>query len=134
MKTSDSPTHFLDVYRHNLDIINIALLKISNLNYSNQNVSELSFDHNPVLVNFKKQHHRSYPIFHTKTLTNWNRSAHTLHKSILNLNPTIDSKASLNNAVANIIVTIQEALSFFSTTIIIDSHKDLKFDIKTQPC
>lgn len=98
----DSPTHFPDIYHHTTDILDIAFLKNTNLQYTNQNLSDLLSNHNPMFLDLSTQTCLSDPTFNKKVLINWNRFAKKLHETILNQNSTINSMVSLDVAVVNI--------------------------------
>lgn len=51
----DTPTHYPDIHHHNFNVLNITLLQTENIQYSIQNINDLSSDHNPVLNDINAQ-------------------------------------------------------------------------------
>jgi hypothetical protein len=125
----DTPTHYPDIHSHSPDVLDIALLQTCNLQFTLQNLNDLSSDHNPVLLDVHTNSYRIRPTIN-RTLTNWNRFGVKLHEAIKNPNPLLATTSQIDSAVENITTQFQEAISATSTSIIIDPHKDLPMDIK----
>lgn len=125
----ESPTHFPDITQthitidHTPDVLDIAILKTINLQYTIENLNGLSSDHHAVILDIspKNWHHRPAPS--NRNITDWNRFAHKLHESITISNSIIDSKAFLDSVVTNITTKFQKALMATSTVMPNDFYR-----------
>lgn len=126
----DSPTHYPDIHHHSPDVLDIAIVKTSNIQFNIENLNELSSDHNPILLDICGQNQYLSPFNHKKTIINWNRFSIQLHNTVTNPNPDIRTKDDLDEAATSITAKFQTAISNNSTTLIKNLHKDLPHDIK----
>jgi len=83
----DTPTFFPAVPGHRPDVIDITLLKLPQLQIETLNISDLSSNHNPVLLTISNSSISTTPPINNKFI-NWTGYASTLEKSIHINQPT----------------------------------------------
>lgn len=76
------PTHFPVIRHQRPDVLDITLIKADNIQYSFQNISDLSSEHNPIILNITTQNNKQKPLVHNSILTNWKKFATQLHEVI----------------------------------------------------
>lgn len=127
----ESPTHFPDIHHHTPDVLDIAILKITNLQYTIENLNDLSSDYKPIILDISLLNRLHEPAPSNRVIINLNRFFLKLHEPITNSNPTTDSKASLDSVAINVMTKFQEALMATSTVMPNNFYKDLPNDIQS---
>jgi Reverse transcriptase (RNA-dependent DNA polymerase)/Endonuclease-reverse transcriptase len=119
----DTPTHFPDNHRHNPDVLDVAILKLTNFQFQITNLNELSSDHNPILLDINPFSPRMFPNNNKKVIINWKRFSNHLFDSISNPNPIITSKTQLDSAAKDLAIHFQNAIKNNSLTIDTESRE-----------
>lgn len=107
---TNSPIH----YPHNINaspyILNIALMNLLRWEYCISNPSELSSDHNPIILHINGSPIRSSPPIIRKSI-NGNKSEAEINNTIKITRNNLSSPAEIDREIDHVTTTIQSALS-----------------------
>lgn len=104
----DSPTFFPSSSLFKPDVLDIALARTPyQINITN--LSELSSDHNPILLEVSNSPVTSSPPVRGKNI-NWIKYSNILDKSILDINPITSNKNDIDKSLQDFTTTIQKAI------------------------
>lgn len=102
----NTPTHFSNIHHQNPDVLDITLVKTSNIKYDIRNLTELSSNHNPILLNIISQSNRNRPPTIERYIKNWKKFALHLHETPISPNPIIYSKSALDIVTENVTTSL----------------------------
>jgi len=104
----DTPTHFPNSNKYRPDVLDIAIVRTSLL-IQITNLNELSSDHNPILLELSDSPIKTSPPSPILSI-NWKKFYHILSAEKDSVNPSTNTKQSIDSTIQNFTNSIQSAL------------------------